>query len=747
VADAHPGATSVAPARSLERDRFLDVVRSIAIVRVIAWHTWAAPVLSWLVASMPAMFFVTGSLLATSLDRAVGRGSGAGAVVRDRLHRLLLPLWTLAAAAHIAMALAWWSAAGPETRIPWWQLWTWLLPIVDPVDTGWAQTWLARPLWYLRVLLWLLAAAPLLRVLYRRFGVWCCAVPAVLTVVAEVATDDRWFAGHPLVRFHLTDVVTYVTFFLLGFWHHDGGTAAVHHHRRWLLCAAGVAATAAWALARPPAGGVVNNSPVLLLTVGWTWLWAFLALEPQLRSLGSGRRTSPLVSWLSRRSLTVYLWHTTAIVAVYAALDHVRVTAPLVRVALTTVGVTAGVGLLAALFGWIEDRAARREPHVWPGRSPVVRAPARTAGAVVMAGGLLVWVAVTLLPSESDGFVPPPPSGRPPELVLSADGETAHGVWQGVTPPLPVLDTEARAALSGFVHRYGDAGATASVLTADGTAWSGAVGRAGGPPPFAVEDLPLVGSITKSVTAVLANQLADEGLLDLDEPIVAVAGVPSWPAKAGITLRHLLLHRAGIVSYPEARGYDRSATYTPASAVELSVSEPLLHRPGAASGYSNSGYLAVGLLLEQVSGRPFAELAADRIFLPLGMSSASVDVTPHRGFIGHASGGMRATIDDLVRLAGAVYRDGALVQPRTYQAMVPTETSVGMGIGGFCPCAGDGWISVFGHDSGTFVARWYREGDVVVVLRVTDGFHTDPRRRAAVYGLAARLADIAAGRR
>ena len=740
---------AAAPART--RDRFLDVVRAVALVRVVAWHTWGAPLLSWLVAAMPAMFFVTGSLLAASLDRRPVR-----AVVADRLRRLLVPFWVFGAVAHAAMATAWWWRPGEATRIPWWQPLAWLLPVVDPVGTPWEATWLSRPLWYLRVVLWLLAAAPVLRWAQRRWGLALCAVPAALTVAAEVAAGRGWLADHPLVRFHLTDVVTYATFLLLGFWHHDGGTRRLTVGTRWAASGAGAAAALAWALWRGPDSWIVNDSPVLLLTVGWAWLWAYLALERPLGAAGSGPRLGQVVDWLSRRSMTVYLWHTTAIVGAYAIVDHLPLHAiPAVRVTATAVAVALGVVLAATLLGWVEDHTARR-PRRWPG--------ARTVAAAVTVA--LVWGGVALAPGDGDAtaFVPPPPSARPPELVFETTPSSVpevETVYSAVAAPPPTtvaptststtiplsMEDRVELALRDFAREWGDEGIAGVAFTADRRRqWSGAVSADGDDPPFRPDDIVLAASITKSVTSVLAHQLADEGRLDLDAPIRAIDGVPTWPGAAGITPRHLLEHSSGIISYTEARRYDKKGRYGPRMALQLALTEPLRFPAGSRKTYSNSGYLALGLVLEQTTGRPFEQMAEDRVFTRLGMASADIHVTPEAGFIGHASGGMRSDLHDLARLVRGVYREGVLVSHRSFERMLPTRDRGGLGIAGFCPCDGaTGRIAAVGHDGGVVSARLFRDVGVIVVLRFTEGIYDTKERRDAVYALDHRVAKLVAG--
>ena len=70
------------------RDGFLDVMRTIALVRVVIWHAFGIPWISWVIATMPMMFFVAGSLLASTLDR-----KPIATMYRRRLKRLLVPYW------------------------------------------------------------------------------------------------------------------------------------------------------------------------------------------------------------------------------------------------------------------------------------------------------------------------------------------------------------------------------------------------------------------------------------------------------------------------------------------------------------------------------------------------------------------------------------------------------------------------------------------------------------------------------
>ena len=81
-------APPTAAGRKSPHNQFLDLVRTVAIIKVLAWHTYGFAWLSYLIASMPAMFFVAGSLMAHSLERTSVRK-----VLYARFRRLLIPLW------------------------------------------------------------------------------------------------------------------------------------------------------------------------------------------------------------------------------------------------------------------------------------------------------------------------------------------------------------------------------------------------------------------------------------------------------------------------------------------------------------------------------------------------------------------------------------------------------------------------------------------------------------------------------
>ncbi len=162
-----------------------------------------------------------------------------------------------------------------------------------------------------------------------------------------------------------------------------------------------------------------------------------------------------------------------------------------------------------------------------------------------------------------------------------------------------------------------------------------------GGPPVDSETLFSGASISKPLAATLAMQLVEAGALDLDEPVngrLRAWRVPEndFTRAVPVTLRHLLCHKAGVTvhgfgAYPEGEPAPTLLDVLegrPPSPTGPVVVDKL---PGASVRYSGGGTQIVQLLLEETSGRPFADLARERIFERLGMEATTfVQPLPRR---------------------------------------------------------------------------------------------------------------------
>jgi CubicO group peptidase (beta-lactamase class C family) len=132
-----------------------------------------------------------------------------------------------------------------------------------------------------------------------------------------------------------------------------------------------------------------------------------------------------------------------------------------------------------------------------------------------------------------------------------------------------------------------------------------------------------LGSITKTFTAVSILQLAERGVLSLDDPLARfLPEVPDAASSKKITIRQLLTHTAGLGDHVNAMARDpfRTRYRTVGRMLELVRGTTPLFEPGTQWRYSNSGYLVLGNVIEKASGRDYYDYVRDNVFAPVGMN-------------------------------------------------------------------------------------------------------------------------------
>ena len=142
--------------------------------------------------------------------------------------------------------------------------------------------------------------------------------------------------------------------------------------------------------------------------------------------------------------------------------------------------------------------------------------------------------------------------------------------------------------------------------------------------PRTVFDL---GSTGKQFTAALTLLLVSEGKIELDAPVRRY--IPELPAWADTTtVRHLLHHTAGVRDYLtlfSASGIRTEDWTTQSDAVRAVARQRALDfAPGSAFSYSNSGYMLLAEIVARQSGKPYAQVARERLFVPLGMTRTMI---------------------------------------------------------------------------------------------------------------------------
>jgi CubicO group peptidase (beta-lactamase class C family) len=136
-----------------------------------------------------------------------------------------------------------------------------------------------------------------------------------------------------------------------------------------------------------------------------------------------------------------------------------------------------------------------------------------------------------------------------------------------------------------------------------------------------------IGSMSKQLTAAVIVLLARDGKLSLDDDVRRF--VPELPPyESPITIRHLLHHTSGLRDYTDLMalaGWQTDDWTTEEQALDmLSRQTELNFPPGSRYLYSNSGYFLLSIVAARAGGKPFPELARERIFAPLGMTSTHV---------------------------------------------------------------------------------------------------------------------------
>jgi len=169
-------------------------------------------------------------------------------------------------------------------------------------------------------------------------------------------------------------------------------------------------------------------------------------------------------------------------------------------------------------------------------------------------------------------------------------------------------------------------GVSAAVLKGDELIWKGTAGYSN---PHTQDTVTIdmngsIGSNTKMMTSAIILQLAEEGKLSLDDKIDNWL-TPSSKIDGEITVRQLLNHTSGTSDYTTDAWVDSfktnpSRAWTMDDLIDAFVGEPDFP-PGTSWQYSNTGYLMLGSIIEQVEDKSYREVLYERILTPLELST------------------------------------------------------------------------------------------------------------------------------
>lgn len=233
--------------------------------------------------------------------------------------------------------------------------------------------------------------------------------------------------------------------------------------------------------------------------------------------------------------------------------------------------------------------------------------------------------------------------------------------------------------------------------------------------PVKLETRFQVGSLSKTLTAWGVMKLVERGLIELDAPIDRY--LKRWHLPKSdfdnnkVTVRRLLSHTSGLSVYPASASINLYIPGEKMPSLEESLSRSwgrygtlrVVAEPNTHFEYNNGNYIVLQLMIEDVTGKPFADYMQETLFKPLGMSNTgyewtselqSVVATPygpngeawaHYQGVGQGSGGAYTTASDLARFAAAAMPEakgsavgrGVLKGETVRQMLVPSDNTNG----------------------------------------------------------------------
>jgi peptidoglycan/LPS O-acetylase OafA/YrhL len=404
------GLRAVADGTPAGRDRYADFLRVASIVTVVLGH-WtitavgrdgggltAGNVLSttpwlwlatWVLQVMPVFFVVGGFANMVSWRSIQRRGGGYVEYLSGRMARLLRPVLAFAAA------------------------WLLLPPVIGRLGLPAEQVELVgdvmgQPLWFLGVYLVVVALAPGMVRLHRRFGLW---VPATLALVAAAVDALRLAAGVEQAGY-LNLLVVWTLVQQVGFFYADGTLGRLSRPALAGMGAAGLAGLVVLtgSGAYPPSmvglpGDASNMSPPTVCIVALTVWQVALVMLARARVSAWLARPGPwtAVVAVGSMAMTIYLWHITAMVALYGLV--VAADGPLPAPGTATWWATRPLWL-ALLAVALVPLALLLSRFERPGRAPrAARPDERPSGRLAVVLGL-VLAALGLLGFVVTGFTP-----------------------------------------------------------------------------------------------------------------------------------------------------------------------------------------------------------------------------------------------------------------------------------------------------------------------------------------------------
>lgn len=190
--------------------------------------------------------------------------------------------------------------------------------------------------------------------------------------------------------------------------------------------------------------------------------------------------------------------------------------------------------------------------------------------------------------------------------------------------------------LNAFRVRYDLPGATAAIVLPNGTVATAATGLADVEVARAMtpETRMLAASIGKTFVAATVLALESEGLVARDDLLSDHLGDRTWfadlPNAQSITIANLLYHQSGLPDHPHLTGFQDAAAariasggraFTPEELLGFLIGREALFEAGTGWAYSDTGYILLGLVIEEITGRRYYDVVTERFLDPLDLNN------------------------------------------------------------------------------------------------------------------------------
>jgi D-alanyl-D-alanine carboxypeptidase len=197
--------------------------------------------------------------------------------------------------------------------------------------------------------------------------------------------------------------------------------------------------------------------------------------------------------------------------------------------------------------------------------------------------------------------------------------------------------------LNSFLEDYGFPGVTATIVLRDDSVITAAAGVADAEAdaPMASDSRMLAASIGKSFVAMTALSLESDGVLSRSDLVSRHLGDRAWftslPNHGTMTVGDLLRHTSGLPDHVHLQAFQSemasrmasgSAAFSPEEAIAFVLDAEPLFPAGEAWAYSDTGYLLLGLVIEQARGAAYYDLVAERFLAPLDLTGTTPSNTP-----------------------------------------------------------------------------------------------------------------------